>query len=63
MVSSSGPDTVTSRVIRDEDLYSGFARGSRWTARLATAVVKLRLDINFGDPITPAPQLIDLPRL
>ena len=30
---------------------------------IATALVKFRLDVNFGDPITPAPQLIDLPAL
>ena len=33
------------------------------TARIATAQIKLRLDINFGDPVTPGPQLIDLPAL
>ena len=32
-------------------------------ARLATATVKLRLDINFGDPVTPAPQQMSLPGL
>lgn len=53
--------TVTSRVIRDEDLYSGVRIAM--DATIATAVVKLRLDINFGDPITPAPQLVDLPAL
>ncbi|SDM06086.1 hypothetical protein SAMN04488074_11630 [Lentzea albidocapillata subsp. violacea] len=29
--------------------------------RISTASVKLRLDINFGDPVTAAPQLLDLP--
>lgn len=32
-------------------------------ARIATANVKFRLDVNFGDPITPAPQRIELPSL
>lgn len=32
-------------------------------ARIATANVKFRLDVNFGDPITPAPQRIALPSL
>jgi len=51
--------TVTSRVIRDEDLYSGVRIAM--DCAIATAIVKLRLDINFGDPVTPAPQLVDLP--
>jgi hypothetical protein len=55
------PDTAVSRVIRDQDLYAG-VRISMDCA-IATAIVKLRLDINFGDPITPAAQLIDLPPL
>ncbi|TCP53062.1 nucleotidyltransferase AbiEii toxin of type IV toxin-antitoxin system [Tamaricihabitans halophyticus] len=55
------PDTVTTSVIRDEALYAGVR--VTLTARLATAQVKLRLDINFGDPVTPAPQMIELPAL
>jgi hypothetical protein len=31
------------------------------TCQVSTAVVKLKLDINFGDPITPGPQRIDFP--
>lgn len=54
-------ETITSRVIRDVDLYSGVR--VVMDCAIATAVVKLRLDVNFGDPITPAPQLIDLPAL
>ena len=42
------PDTATTAVIRDDALYSGVR--VTMTARLATAQVKLRLDINFGDP-------------
>jgi hypothetical protein len=33
------------------------------SARTETAVVKFRLDINFGDPMIPAPQSIELPAL
>jgi hypothetical protein len=53
--------TVTTTTIRDEALYTGV----RVTigARIATAQVKLRLDVNFGDPVTPSPQLIALPAL
>lgn len=54
-------ETVTSRVIRDEDLYAGVR--ITMDCAIATALVKFRLDVNFGDPITPAPQLIDLPAL
>ncbi|WP_455132707.1 nucleotidyl transferase AbiEii/AbiGii toxin family protein [Microbacterium aurum] len=43
-------DTVTTAVIRDDALYSGVR--VTMTAQLATAQVKLRLDINFGDPVT-----------
>jgi hypothetical protein len=53
--------TVTSRVIRDEDLYSGVRVAM--DCAIASAVIKLRLEVNFGDPVTPAPQQIDLPAL
>lgn len=54
-------DTVTTAMIRDDALYSGVR--VTMGAQLATAQVKLRLDINFGDPVTPAPRLIELPAL
>jgi hypothetical protein len=44
------PQTVTSRVIRSEDLYSGVRVAM--DCALASAIVKLRLDVNFGDPVT-----------
>lgn len=53
--------TATTAIIRDDALYSGVR--VTMTARIATAQVKLRLDINFGDPVTPAPRLIDPPAL
>jgi len=53
--------TATSRVIREEDVYSGVRIAM--DCAIATAIVKLRLDVNFGDPITPAPQPIELPAL
>lgn len=55
------PDTLTTRVIRDDALYAGLRVSM--DAHIATAAVKLRLDVNFGDPVTPAPQPIDLPPL
>lgn len=53
--------TVTSRVIRNEDLYSGVRIGM--ACAIASATVKLRLDVNFGDPVTPAAQPMLLPAL
>jgi hypothetical protein len=53
--------TITTHVIRDDALYSGVRVAMQ--AQIATAAVKLRLDVNFGDPVTPAPQRISLPSL
>lgn len=55
------PESVNTSVIRDDALYSGVR--VTMAAQLATAQVKLRLDINFGDPVTPAPRTIELPAL
>lgn len=52
-------DTVTAQSIRDDDLYAGVRVAMN--CRIATASVKLKLDVNFGDPVTPAPRLLDLP--
>lgn len=41
-------DTVSSRIIRDEALYSGVRIAM--DCAIATAMVKFRLDVNFGDP-------------
>lgn len=54
-------ETVNSRIIRGEDLYSG-VRISMDCA-IATATVKFRLDVNFGDPVTPSPMRVILPSL
>ncbi|MBB5791857.1 nucleotidyl transferase AbiEii/AbiGii toxin family protein [Jiangella mangrovi] len=55
------PETAQARVIRDDALYSGVRISME--SRLARAVVKFRLDVNFGDPITPAPRTVSLPPL
>lgn len=55
------PQTARARVIREENLYSGVRVTMQ--ATIATATVKIQLDINFGDPVTPGPQLIDYPAL
>jgi len=54
-------DTASGRVIRDDSRYAGVR--VTMSARLATAALKLRLDVNFGDPVTPGPQPMDLPAL
>lgn len=53
--------TLATQAIRDHALYHGIRVAM--DARIATAVVKLRLDVNFGDPVTPEPQSIALPGL
>lgn len=55
------PETISTQFIRGDALYAGVR--VTMGARLATAQVKLRLDINFGDPVTPAPRVIELPAL
>jgi hypothetical protein len=55
------PSTVSTRTIRDGALYHGVRVAV--DARIGTARVKLRLDVNFGDPVTPAPHVVELPAL
>lgn len=52
-------DTISAESIRDGDMYAG----TRVTmaCKVSTAEVKLKLDINFGDPVTPGPQRINFP--
>jgi Nucleotidyl transferase AbiEii toxin, Type IV TA system len=52
-------DTAVAQSIRDDDLYAGVRISMG--CRISTASVKLKLDINFGDPVTPAPRLLALP--
>jgi len=52
---------ASSEVIRDEDAYSGIRVSLQ--AVLATARLHFHVDVNVGDPITPAPRDIRLPRL
>lgn len=51
--------TAVARTIRDEDLYSGVRIGM--DCELSTAKIKLWLDVNFGDPVTPGPRALELP--
>ena len=53
--------TATSRIMREQDLYSG-VRIATDTAIL-TATIKFHMDVNFGDLVTPAPGLVAFPPL
>lgn len=55
------PTGVTAMTIRDDDEYAGVR--VKLTATLGTARLTVGMDVNFGDPIWPAPRLIDLPRV
>lgn len=54
-------DEVHAETIRDGEDYSGVRVSLQ--AHLATAVERFHVDVNVGDPIWPAPQLVHLPRL
>lgn len=54
-------ETVRARSIRGGDTYGGVR--VVMDVEVASAAVKLQLDVNFGDPVTPAPILVDYPCL
>jgi hypothetical protein len=54
-------DHATVEGIRDEDEYSG-VRVSL-TGRLSQAKIAFHVDVNVGDPVWPAPEQVELPRL
>ena len=53
-------DTLTTVPIRQDDEYHGLRLAM--SATLSRARLKLQLDVSFGDPITPAPTLIEYPQ-
>jgi hypothetical protein len=55
------PDRVSH--FADDPRGGALLRSPRHDGRPYCDRVKLRLDINFGDPITPAPQFVELPAL
>ncbi len=55
------PDGLRTQVIRDVDLYTGVRIVV--PARVARARHPLRLDVNVGDPVTPAPVEVEYPAL
>jgi hypothetical protein len=54
-------ETASAEVIRDEDAYSG-VRVTMGT-QLATARLPFHVDVSVGDPITPEPEEVHVPRL
>jgi hypothetical protein len=54
-------ETATAESIRDEAVYGGVR--VTMTAQLATARPHFHVDTNVGDPISPAPKHVHLPRL
>lgn len=54
------PDTLTTVLIRQDDDYHGLRLAM--SATLSRARLKLQLDVSFGDPVTPAPTLIEYPQ-
>ncbi|MFF0570481.1 nucleotidyl transferase AbiEii/AbiGii toxin family protein [Streptomyces sp. NPDC004041] len=51
------PTALKTVPIREEDEYHGLRLSM--AASIARARLKLQLDVSFGDPVTPGPQLID----
>jgi Nucleotidyl transferase AbiEii toxin, Type IV TA system len=54
-------ETATAEVIRDDDAYSGVR--VTMDAQLATARPRFHVDVNVGDPISPAPRPVHIPGL
>jgi len=54
------PATLKTVPIREEDEYHGLRLSM--AASIARARLKLQLDVSFGDPVTPAPRIIDYPQ-
>lgn len=52
---------ASAEIIRDDDEYTGVR--VNMTAQLATANITFHVDVNVGDPISPQPQTVQLPRL
>lgn len=54
-------DSLTSGPIRDDSEYEGLR--IELSARLENAVIPIRIDIGFGNHVTPAPEDVDFPTL
>lgn len=53
--------SISASEIRDEDEYSGVRL--RITGTLGAARLHVGIDVSFGDPIWPAPRIVQVPRL
>lgn len=56
-------DSITASTIRDSDADEYAGVRVRLVGHLGGARLTVGIDVNFGDPIWPAPQLIELPRI
>lgn len=54
-------ETITAVSTRSEETYEGVRVSLH--AGLARATIRFHIDVNVGDPITPAPHTIEVPRL
>ncbi|MEU6715048.1 nucleotidyl transferase AbiEii/AbiGii toxin family protein [Nonomuraea sp. NPDC046802] len=54
------PRTLKTLPIREQDEYHGLRLAM--VATIARAKLKLQLDVSLGDPVTPAPRIIDYPQ-
>jgi hypothetical protein len=54
-------EMASAEQIRDEEIYAGVR--VTMTARLASARQHFHIDLNVGDPISPAPKQVRVPRL
>lgn len=52
---------TTAHTVRDEDVYSGVRVSMRRV--LAQALVIFHIDVSVGDPLWPAPEMVELPGL
>ena len=55
------PEQLTTQTIREQDVYA--AVRVTMPATVATAEVALKVDVNVGDPVTPAPVEVTYPAL
>jgi len=55
------PDTLAVNPIREEQEYGG--QRVTLIAKLGNSRINLQIDVGFGDAVTPAPQLVELPTL
>lgn len=53
--------TLDTAIIRDDDVYPGVR--VRLEVRLATARLRLQVDVNVGDPVVPGARLTEIPAI